>query len=299
MTTVNGTAGVAPSMWIRSFPKLLDVIFNSCPMAMALCRSIVCIRLAQLHDVVLDIASRKHLQSDIVPENVISQWKVYLIVACSLLTSTDNLTITSQVANFNHERKKSQQVFSVQHQKITSATAIFKMVLPLMNTKNTMVKNAIISGLSSININIFGACLESVEKILSSWKYESSANIVRIEIFHILTSASSFSEVPLIYNDEKILKIISVFLQNAKVFLNDTRVQNSLTFQPLRLYFSEMLSKFDQALLKRSEKDVDNFLPFEGKISCFNYLMEWCNYGEYKRLCQQRYDNIIKSLLPE
>ena len=292
---VNSNDGVDSSLWIRSFPKLLDVIFNSCPMAMALCRSIVCIRLAQLHDVVLDIASRRHLQSDIVPENVISQWKVYLIVACSLLTSTDNTSITSQISNFNHERKKSQQVFSVQHQKITSATDIFKMVLPLLNTKNTMVKNAIISGLSSININIFGAFLESVEKILSSWKYESAANIVRIEIFHILTSASLFFEDSLIYNDEKILKMISVFLQNAKIFLNDTRVQNSLTFQPLRLYFSEMLGKFYQALLKRSENDVNYFLPFEGKISCFNYLMEWCNYGEYKRLCQQRYDNIIKS----
>ncbi|KAL6931069.1 hypothetical protein ACO0R3_004193 [Hanseniaspora guilliermondii] len=292
---VSSTDSVDSSLWIRSFPKLLDVVFNLCPMAMALCRSIVCIRLAQLHDVVLDIASRKHLQRGIVPENVISQWKVYLIVACSLLTSTVIKPNTSQISKFNHEKKKSQQVFSVQHQKITSATSVFKMVLPMLNTKNTMVKNAIISGLSSININIFGAFLESVEKILCSWKFESGSNIVRIEIFHILTSASVFFEDSLVYNDKKILKMISVFLQNAKTFLNDTRVQNSLTFQPLRLYFSEMLGKFYQALLKRSEKDINEFLPFEGRISCFNYLMEWCNYGEYKRLCQQRYDNIIKS----
>lgn len=292
---VSSTDSVDSSLWIRSFPKLLDVIFNSCPMAMALCRSIVCIRLAQLHDVVLDIASRKHLQTGIVPDNIISQWKVYLIVACSLLTSTEIMPTTSQISQFNHQKKKSQQVFSVQHQKITSATSVFKMVLPMLNTKNTMVKNAIISGLSSININIFGAFLESVEKILCSWKFESASNIVRIEIFHILTSASVFFEDSLVYNDKKILKMISVFLQNAKTFLNDTRVQNSLTFQPLRLYFSEMLGKFYQALLKRSENDINEFLPFEGRISCFNYLMEWCNYGEYKRLCQQRYDNIIKS----
>lgn len=292
---VSSTDSVDSSLWIRSFPKLLDVIFNSCPMAMALCRSIVCIRLAQLHDVVLDIASRKHLQSGIVPDNIISQWKVYLIVACSLLTSTEIMPTTSQISQFNHQKKKSQQVFSVQHQKITSATSVFKMVLPMLNTKNTMVKNAIISGLSSININIFGAFLESVEKILCSWKFESASNIVRIEIFHILTSASVFLVDSLVYNDKKILKMISVFLQNAKTFLNDTRVQNSLTFQPLRLYFSEMLGKFYQALLKRPENDINEFLPFEGRISCFNYLMEWCNYGEYKRLCQQRYDNIIKS----
>lgn len=192
---VSSTDSVDSSLWIRSFPKLLDVIFNSCPMAMALCRSIVCIRLAQLHDVILDIASRKHLQSGIVPDNIISQWKVYLIVACSLLTSTEIMPTTSQISQFNHQKKKSQQVFSVQHQKITSATSVFKMVLPMLNTKNTMVKNAIISGLSSININIFGAFLESVEKILCSWKFESASNIVRIEIFHILTSASVFLKI--------------------------------------------------------------------------------------------------------
>ncbi|KAL6930172.1 hypothetical protein ACO0SA_001579 [Hanseniaspora valbyensis] len=287
--------GVDAALWIRCFPKLLDVVFKACPMAMALCRSIVCIRLVQLRDVVCDIASGKTLRNNIVPENVVSQWKVYIIVACSLLTSTDDISKNSSEQDMqNHKRKKSQQVYTIQHKKIKSATSIFKMVLPLLNTKNTVVKNAIISGLSSININIYGAFLVSVEKILNSWKYESSSNIVRIEIFHILTTASSFFEDPIIFNDREILAIISKFLKSTKLFLNDTRVQNSLTFQPLRLYFSEMLGKFYQALMNNPD-NIEEFLPFEGKISCFNYLMEWCNYGEYQRLCQQRYDNIIKN----
>lgn len=291
---VSSDHGVDNALWIRGFPKILDVIFKACPMAMAMCRSIVCIRLVQLHDIILNISSRKPLNVNIVPENIISQWKVYLIVACSLLTSTDDNFTTHAQDLQNHNRKKSQQVYFIQHNKIKSATSIFKMVLPLLNTKNTLVKNAIISGLSSINVNIYGAFLISVEKILNSWKYESSSNIVRIEIFHILTSASSFFEDPIIFNDKEILSIISKFLKSAKLFLNDTRVQNSLTFQPLRLYFSDMLGKFYQALLN-NPNNLDEFFPFEGKISCFNYLMEWCNYGEYQRLCQQRYDNIIKN----
>ncbi|XBW38777.1 hypothetical protein QEN19_004361 [Hanseniaspora menglaensis] len=282
------------ALWIRCFPKLLDVVFKACPMAMALCRSIICIRLAQLHNVVLEISSEKDLLSKIASESVISQWKVYLIVACSLLTSTENISIDNEQTVQNHARTKSQQVYTVQHKQIKSATSIFKMVLPLLNTKNTSVKNAIISGLSSININIYGAFLFSVDKILNSWRYESTANIVRIEIFHILTTASSFFEDPIVYNDKEILTTISKFLRNAKLFLNDTRVQNSLTFQPLRLYFSEMTGKFYHALLNNPDM-VEELFPFEGKISCFNYLKEWCNYGEYQRLCQQRYENIIKN----
>ncbi|KAL6948682.1 hypothetical protein ACO0QE_001155 [Hanseniaspora vineae] len=287
--------GVDAALWMRAFPNLLEVIFTRCPITMALCRSIVCIRLVQLHEIILSISSStsNNQFTQVRPEHIVSQWKVYLIVACCFLTSTNNQVVHFQQAQ-NHKRKKSQQVFTIQHQKIKSATSIFQMVLPLLGTKNTIIRDAIITGLSAININIYKAFLESTEQLLCSWKFDSKSNTARIELFHILTTCSSYLENPQIYEDKWIMKTVSKFLQYAKAFLHEEEVQCSLTFQPLRLYFSELLLKFYLSVMN-IPKRMSSLFPFEARISCFNYLMEWCGNGRYANISAKRYEVMMKS----
>ncbi|KAH3901318.1 Tao3p SCDLUD_002809 [Saccharomycodes ludwigii] len=286
--------GVDAALWMRGFPKLLNIIFKSCPITMALCRSIVCIRLVQLHEIILSISNNTHVATNpnVLPENIVSEWKLFLIVACSLLTSTNEQKMHLPVMK-THGRKKSQQIFTVHHQKIKSARSIFKMLLPLLNTKNPLVKDAIISGLSCININIFKAFLESVEKSLCNWNFESQTNQVRMEIFHILNTSSSFLKEPSINEDEWILRSLANFLQNAKKFLEDPRVQISPTFQPLRVYFSGLLCNYYKAIVGHPDI-MQELFPFEARTSCFNYLMEWCGYGQYSKLCKEMYSQMLK-----
>lgn len=44
------------------------------------------------------------------------------------------------------------------------------MVLPLLNAKYIMIRDAIITGLSSMNINIFKAYVEAIDVFLVAWK---------------------------------------------------------------------------------------------------------------------------------
>lgn len=284
--------GVDAALWYKVFPKFLSVICESCPVTMALCRSIVCIRLVRLHETILSISGNKQDRyKDISPEVIVEQWKLYLVVACTSLTSTNDqkLHIPSTIT---HGRKKSQQSFTVQYQKIKSATSVFKMVLPLLNSEQTMIKDAIITGMSSMNINIFPAYIENVETFLTNWRIDNDKNMIRIEIIHILVILSPFFRENSVLNDEWILKKLSLFLRETKKFLEITDVQTSFKYQKLRRYFAGCLSSYYSAV--KSHPLIDLLFPFEARASCFNYLKTWCGYGQYASLCKERYSEMLK-----
>lgn len=286
--------GVDAALWQRVFPKLLSVIFESCPITMALCRSIVCIRLVQVHEIILQIANRTDGRVwDISPEVVANQWKLYLIVACTSLTSTNDQKLHIPTASPQHGRKKSQQIFTVQHQKIKSATSIFKMVLPLLNSNCGVVRDAIIAGLSSMNVNIYKAYIENVDKFLTSWKVSSSNNKIRVEMFHVLTILSRFLQEPTVLQDEWTMSKLSVFLRHAKRFLEEDSTQLSYAYQPLRSYFAEFLKNY-YAAIKENGVLSESF-PFAARASCFNFLKEWCGYGENAYVADERYSAMIRN----
>lgn len=286
--------GVDAALWQRVFPKLLSVIFDSCPITMALCRSIVCIRLVQVHEIILRIANKVEVRNrDVSPETVANQWKLFLIVACTSLTSTNDQKIHIPTTSPQHGRKKSQQIFTVQHQKIKSATSIFKMVLPLLNTNCGIIRDAIIAGLSSMNVNIYKAYIESIDKFLTSWKLPSSNNQMRVEMFHVLTILSRFLNDPIVLGDTWTLRKLSDFLKHVKKFLEEETVQFSYAYQPLRSYFADFLRSYYTAV--RESALLDQLFPFQARASCFNYLKEWCGYGEHAYIAEERYSTMIKS----
>lgn len=284
--------GVDAALWQRAFPKLLAYIFKTCPITMALCRSIVCIRLVQVHEVILRISNDTLFKpQNSLPETIINQWKLYLVAACTSLTSTNDQILHIPSSTKKHGRKKSQQIFTVQHQKIKSAKSIFKMVLPLLNSQSIMIREAIISGLSSMNINIYKTYIESVDSFLIGWK-EQSSNQIRVEMFQILAILSRFLKETSISNDRWILRKLSEFIKHAKLFLQIDSVQKSYEYQPLRCYFSELLLRFYSST--KDHEDIDKLFPFQARASCFNFLKEWCGYGDSAYLSNERYTYMIK-----
>ncbi|SCW02012.1 LAFE_0E12200g1_1 [Lachancea fermentati] len=281
--------GVDAALWHRMFPKLLSVIFERAPITMALCRSIVCIRLVQLHEIILSIANNiPNKFKETLPEVIVNQWKLYLIVSCSSLTSTNDQKLHIPTTNLQHGRNKSQQIFTVQHQKINSATSIFKMVLPLLNSQKTIVKDAIITGLSSMNINIYKAYIENIDRFLTTWRADSSSNNMRVEMFHILAILAPFLSSEMLLQDEWILKKISQYLKETKKFLEAKETQCSFHYQPLRRYFASLLSSYYLAIKRHPL--MEELFPFEARASCLNFLKEWCGYGQYSSTSKERYD---------
>lgn len=292
--------GIDSTIWFRVFPKLLEIFFERCPMPVALCRSIVCVRLVQMHELVVEFSQNyKNYTSSLFaksststpPEVLVDQWKLYLIFVCCSLTSTNDQKI-SFPSKPTHGRKKSLPMY-IQHQKITSAKSVFRMVLPLLNSQQNMIRDAVIEGLSSVNVNTFRTLAENLPLSLNDWQIDCTKrdhleDIIRIEVVHILSIITSrFKAESMLYADELTVANLVSLIKNVKAFLSKSHVQVKPEFQNLRCYFSALLESVFCGL--QEKPDFNRWLPFEARIGCFNFLKEWCGYGDSKGIFEERY----------
>ncbi|CCG23557.1 Cas4 protein of RAM cell wall integrity signaling network [Candida orthopsilosis Co 90-125] len=299
--------GIDSTMWFRIYPKILEILFVKCPMPVAMCRDIVCVSLVQMHELVLEFSENyksntsslfsSKSSSTVPPEVLVNQWKLYLVFACITLTTTNEQKISFPTQP-THGRKRSLQMF-IQHQKITSAKSIFRMVLPLLKSHQMMVREAVIVGLSHINVNIFKTFLENVPSVVQEWntnvKQRNFADDrFRIEVIHILMNVTDkYKCNDEIYGDNSIVADLISIVKNVKSFLTLSTVQVDIDFQRLRRYFCEFLENVFLAL--QGDK-LDLWLPFEARMSCFNYLKEWCGHGESSGITEERYNVITRKI---
>ncbi|KHC52742.1 hypothetical protein MEW_02552 [Candida albicans P60002] len=302
--------GIDSAIWLRLYPKVLEIFFDRCPMPVAMCRNLVCVCLVQMHEFVLEFSdSYKSYTSslfsksatNVPPEVLVNQWKLYLIFACSTLTATNDQKI-SFPNQPTHGRKKSLQMF-IQHQKITSAKSVFKMVLPLLKSSQPMVKESVIVGLSHININILKSFLENIPLAVEEWNTNIKTrnpqdDAFRIEVVHILTNLTEkFGSHELIYTDDSIVANLVAIVKNVKNFLSEPAIQTNFECQRLRRYFCGFLENVYTGLEAKS--DLEKWLPFEARVACFNYLKEWCGYGDSSAVTEERYNAIISRIKTE
>lgn len=296
--------GIDSTIWLRIYPRLLDSLFECCPMPIAICRSIVCGRLVQMHELIVALSEcskgnapfmfGKSISST-APEVVINQWKLYLIFACCTLTSTNEQKISIPTQP-KHGRKKSLPMY-IQHQRITSAKSVYRMVLPLLKSTQSIIREAVIAGLSCININTCKTFLENLPDSMTKWDALSkSRNTVddkfRIEIVQILSIVTGrFKNNALFYTDKLVISSLVEIIKTVKGFLSHPSVQTLSEFQRLRFYFTIFLENVFLGLQGRKESDI--WLPFEAKIGCFNFLLEWSGFGDSKTVLDERYNLMV------
>lgn len=293
------------TIWFRIYPLLLDILFENCPIAVALCRSIVCVRLVQMHELVVAYSESfktfttslfARLSSSVPPELIINQWKLYLIFACCLLTTTNDQVISIPLQP-SHGRKKSLPMY-IQYQKITSAKSVFRMVLPLFKASLSVIREAVVSGLSSVNINICRTLTENLPDSMADWHMDSkkrdpTEDMVRIEVVQVLSIITlRLRDNPRLFSDEVTLANLVGIIKNVKKFLSLPFVQVLPEFQRLRFYFSNLLENVYIGL--KDKPDLDRWLPFEARIGCFNFLQEWCGYGDLRAVLEERFNLMTK-----
>ncbi|GMM35342.1 Tao3 protein [Saccharomycopsis crataegensis] len=307
--------GVELTLWFKVLPKLLSIIFEKNPVTMALCRSIVCVRMIQIHEYISEFADMKpkgqpaitsgssnklffsgsvNSGTDTQPEVIIEQWKLFLIVACTSLTSTGKQELPPLPGSsaMTHQRKVSNNRAPLYS--INSAKSLFNLVIPLLSTEQPLITDAIHSGLSCININIFKALVEVIQPIRSNWETEiragsvNEANMrIRIEVTRILHATSKYLSEEQIYSDKRLLKEMIAYVKTVRSFLGASKVQESFEYQKLRRYFCGLLENVFTGVQKTPHPD--KWFPFEARSGCFTFLEEWCGYGDSAGIAKKRY----------
>lgn len=295
-----GTNSFDISLWYKAFPKFIKICCERFPTTVALTRNVICDRLVQMHSSIVTTVETTRTPPagpfDMVPkisprsqatEGLVEQWKLYLIVACSTLTITDEQMPRTQV--FNHGRKKS--VPYQQYQRITSARSVFRLIIPFLGGEHNLVREAVVVALGCININLYKVLLEDLQPIIrplneeamkfggpkSAGKSRQRSNRQRQEVTQILMLTSHFLQNEVIIRDEWVLAQLVDYIRGMKLFLTDSEIQLQWEFQELRRHFCGLVEAVSEAI--RKLEDPSRWLPLEGRTSLFRLIEEWCGHG--------------------
>lgn len=298
--------GVDTALWLKMFPLVMRLCFETYPIPVALCRNIICGKLVQMHEAVLEYSREvnsapafhpKHSMRTH-PDIIVEQWRIYLIVASTTLTQTEEQKLHVPDNPTQHGRKKSVQKVTIHHQKITSARSVFRMVIPLFSVEHSIIRDAIVTSLSSININIYKTLIECLQPAISGWHDEVKNNAIKgiiardklqrvaTEVTHVLSSTAHFLKDGIVYEDEWIISKLLSFLQDLKHFLSRDEIQVEPDFQSLRRYFASLLESVYVGVMKSST--LSDLFTYDMRVSYFVFIEEWCGCGKSWALYNER-----------
>lgn len=301
--------GIDTALWLKMFPLVMRLCFETYPIPVALCRNIVCGKLVQMHEAVLEfsrtqsVASSsatfhlKHLMRNH-PEIVVEQWRIYLIVASTTLTQTEEQKLHVPENPTQHGRKKSVQKVTIHHQKITSAKSVFRMVIPLFGVEHPTIRDAIVTSLSSVNINIYKTLIECLQPAITGWRDEIKSlshrdlvlkeklERVSTEVTHVLSSTAHFLKEKTIYEDEWIISKLLSFLNELKAFLGHGDVQIDPNYQRLRYYFASLLEAIYTGVKKSTV--LAKLFTYQMRVDYYIFIEAWCSNGKSWELFNSR-----------
>ena len=315
------------TLWFKLFPNLIRTAFEICPVAVTLAREDICGRLTQMQKTIQNLAdgSRQfHPAFDVSsprsasrlattsPDVAIEQWKLYLIFACTTLTNTATQQASPSPRSVQHIRKSSKSSQKGQG-KVQSAPELFNLVLPLLQTANVTIREAVVIALGSININLYKSLLECMQVLVLQCNEEAKTRLVphqrtasspmrvrrldhlRTEVAHVYKLTSHFLRSPQAYNNDWIMNNLVTYTKDIRLFLNDADVQNEVDYQRLRTHYCGLVEALYEGITKTA--DPLRWMPFQARKAAFTLMEDWCGYSPNHEQIRQRDATMRRSVL--
>ena len=317
------------TLWFKIFPNLIRISYDRCPFAVTLGRELICNRILQMYKGIValsegtrgpqyasydrfETSSGRMLSrtSTTPPEVLIEQWKLYLIVACTTLSDKGGQQQPLQQLP-QHFRKGSKP--NQTQEKITSARSLFKYIIPLLSVGPASIRDAVVTALGSINVNIYRTLLEELQGAVSRCNDDARARIhqrtassprrnrrtdlLRTEITHVYRLTSHFLKESDVYQDDWILNNLVVYTKDLKLFLMDGEVQMDWEFQKLRRHYCGLMEELFEGINRT--KDPSRWMTFESRKSSFALMEDWCGYSPNQNQIRQREDSMRQSMIDQ
>lgn len=287
------------ALWHKLYPSVVRASFESCPVAVTQTRETISARLSSMHAVIADIEDRARSRAyspafETSPHRMrpagsgstskIMQWKLYLIFVCMTLTRTDASTpiMHPQVSHVRNSSKSSQKVL----EPIITASDLFAKVVPMLNAQDITIRAAVVAGLGSVNINLYKALLESLER--------ASRLVVddpRRQLSHQRTPSSPRKTLPpdqFVTDFVEVYKLTSHFLQNPEVRKDEWILAHlarytrdlSMTVRGsdhlrLKINYCGLIDKFYAGIAQTVEPE--RWVTFETRRAAFTLMESWCD----------------------
>ena len=308
------------TLWFKVFPNLVRLSFEQCQMAVMLGRDIVCARLEQMHTAITAIAEGMRGPQGAAyervvgktglstPEVIVEQWKLYLVMACTTLTNAGAQT----QSQLQHGRNRS-RLPGHGNDRISSARSLFSFIIPLLQASPESIREAIVTALGSININLYRTLLESLQYAVTTFNEEAKARVnahqrtgssprrdraidrLRTEVTHVYKLTSRFLHEAEVLRDEWIIANLIKYTDDMRIFLSDAEIQGDWEFQPLRRYYCGLLEEVFEGINRT--QDPARWMSFEARKAAFGLMEDWCGYSPNQNHTTLREDGTKQSAL--
>lgn len=303
------------TLWFKAFPNVIRLSFEQCQIAVTLGRDIVCARLVQMLNAISVLADgprapqgplsdRSGTKSQ--AEVVVEQWKLYLVMACTTLTNAGAQT----QSQLQHARTKSKP--GQNNEKSNSARSLFASVIPLLQAWRESIRDAIVTALGSININLYRTLLESLQYAVTKFNEDSKMRVgthqrtgssprknhetdrLRTEVTHVYKLTSRFLHEDEVLRDEWVVTNLIKYTDDMRIFLSDAEVPNDLDFQVLRKHYCGLLEEVFEGINRT--KSPSRWMSFEGRKAAFALMEDWCGYAPNQSQIAHHKDNTQPTL---
>lgn len=316
------------TLWFKIFPNLIKISYDRCPFAVTLGRELICNRILQMYKGIValsegsrgpqygaynryEAANGKLLPRTTTtpPEVLVEQWKLYLIVACTTLSDKGGQLGLPSTAQ--HLRKGSRNVQGPD--KITSARALFKYIIPLLSASSASIRDSVVVALGSINVNIYKTLLEELQGVVAKCNEEARARIhqrtvssprgnrktdlLRTEITNVYKLTSHFLKEAEVYQDDWVLNNLVTYTRDLKLFLGNEQIQMDWEFQKLRRHYCGLMEELFEGINRTS--DPSRWMSFESRKSAFSLMEDWCGYSPNQAQIRQREDSMRQSMIDQ
>ncbi|CAG8726259.1 26661_t:CDS:10, partial [Dentiscutata erythropus] len=309
------------AIWARCFPNFIKTCTEYCPVTVAICRNNICTRIVQMQMAIVAAGEnlsrtptatlsvpRFHYQKVILSatDGLIEQWRSYLIVACSTITSTDELADQKSSPNI---RKRTPLT-----ERIGSARDLFRMILPLLSSEHATIRESVVTALGNINENVYKVLLEDMQPYFKSVvdDYKTKVNKqqysnihkrarkyerLRVELAHVYQLTAHFLVKEEIIKDSNVSSLIMTFIRETIAFLRDPEVTNDWDWQKLRQYFCGVVEKlYDGFCVLNSENSE---MSLEMRTLIFKMIEEWCGHGKKAVQYRAREANMLTTIMDQ
>ncbi|CAG8494032.1 5031_t:CDS:10 [Ambispora gerdemannii] len=304
-------------IWAHLFPEFMKICFECFPVTVALCRNNVCLRIIQMQNAILNAneyvsrtptgslsMSKFHLKP-LPNDEIVSQWRSYLIVACSTITHPDDY----MDRHWTSDRKRSEASHT---ERITSARALFRRILGFLTSEHTLIREAVVAALGNINDVVYKVLLDDLQPYIQSVNddyrtkttnkpYSSIHRRIkrydrlRTEIAHVLQLTAHFLMNPNnIHNHTTIMN----YVKDTYIFLRETEFPIEWEWQKLRQYFCGLVEKLYDGIsqLNNIKREME-IMSFDMRIELFKMFEEWCGHGPKGQQNRDREGKIISTIL--
>ncbi|PHH55013.1 Cell morphogenesis protein PAG1 [Ceratocystis fimbriata CBS 114723] len=311
------------ALWIKVFPNLIRISYETCPFTVTLCRDLVCNRIVQIYPAITEMSeplrvphsgtdpssARQQSARGVkgLNDGLVDQWKLFLMFACTTMTDTESAPPSASLPVHQHSRKGSASKSSSQEMLFTGRNFL-KLLLPLLSATSDKIRESVVVSIGSININLYRCLLEVLEKSVLQCNEDARArmhqrsarrnqktDILRTSITHIYRLTAHFLRNPEVHKDETVFQNLIAFTKELKLFLMDEEVQMDWEFHTLRQHYCGLMEELFEGI--SGTADPSRWMTFEARKSAFLLMEDWCGFSPNQQQIRAREDTMRQSII--